>query len=60
MLEEKTKEFIKRIHSLSKYEKDTLPSELFIDLLEVEEYFNWLDEKGMLNMFSLMLCQYYL
>ena len=45
VLEEETKEFIKRIHSLSKCEKDTLPPELFIDLLEVEEYFNWIDEK---------------
>lgn len=45
VLEKETREFVKRIHSLSKCEKDTLPPELFTDLLEVEEYLNWLDEK---------------
>lgn len=45
ILEEETREFIKRMHSLSKNEKDTLPPELLTDLLEVEEYLDWLDEK---------------
>ncbi len=45
MLEEETRKFVKKIRSLSKSEKDTLPAELFTDLLEVEEYLDWLDEK---------------
>ena len=45
VLEEETRKFVKKIHSLSKCEKDTLPPELFTDLLEVEEYLNWLDKK---------------
>ena len=44
-LEEETRKFVKKIRSLSKSEKDTLPAELFTDLLEVEEYLDWLDEK---------------
>lgn len=45
VLEEETRKFVKRMHSLPKCEKDTLPTELFTDLLEVEEYLNWIDEK---------------
>ena len=45
ILEEETRKFVKKIRSLSKSEKDTLPAGLFTDLLEVEEYLDWLDEK---------------
>lgn len=44
-LEQETRIFIEKIHSLSLSEKDTLPPELFEDLSEVESYLEWADEK---------------
>lgn len=44
-LEQETRIFIEKIHSLSPSEKDGLPDELFTDLSEVESYLKWVEEK---------------